>query len=90
MKPRLARDILREESAYKTGRVIAGILLFLVLAGCAVIIGVMCVTHQETTMEVAIIAGAVVQTLVAIALYELTLSLFDRADSALRKLEIEP
>ena len=89
MKPKLARDILRGDTAYQTGRMIAGILLFLVLAGCAIAIGIMCVTHRDIELEVAIISGAVVQALFSIAIYEVVQSMFDRADAALRQTELE-
>src|SRR5690349_5803472 len=98
MKPRLARDIIREDTAYAAPRMVATALMILTVVGTALTIGVAWTNAWQHVFGPAInpdLEFRIFFTSVLLAnlfidyvIYELALSMFDRADASLRNVKV--
>ena len=86
MKPSLARQIIRESTAYRAGRAVADLFFALSLVGTAIVIWWFFTYSNQETWAVIYLSSAVVGLILDVILREALHALFDLADCSLRDL----
>lgn len=93
MKPKLARKIVRADTAYGAGRSLIDLMFALSILGAAFVIGIDAgafgAEQQPQTVQILYGAAVVLDCLLWLLIREIVHALFDLVDSALRATKLE-